>query len=70
MTGELTLGGRVLPVGGIKEKLLAAREAGIELVIIPVDNEKDLHDTPKDILHGMQVDLVEHMDQIIACALN
>jgi ATP-dependent Lon protease len=70
MTGELTLGGHVLPVGGLKEKLLAAKEAGIEFVIIPVDNEKDLHETPKDILHGMQVNLVEHMDQIIACALN
>jgi len=70
MTGELTLGGRILPVGGLKEKLLAAKEAGVEIVLIPVDNEKDLHETPKDILHGMQVNLVEHMDQIIACALN
>jgi ATP-dependent Lon protease len=70
MTGELTLGGRVLPVGGLKEKLLAAKEAGMQTVLIPIDNEKDLFETPNDILRGMQVHLVEHMDQIIACALN
>ena len=70
MTGELTLGGRVLPVGGLKEKLLAAKEAGMLRVLIPLENEKDLHETPKDILRGMQVELVEHMDQIIASALN
>ena len=70
MTGELTLGGRVLPVGGLKEKLLAAKEAGMEMVLIPIENKKDLHDTPKDIIRGMQVHLVDHMDEIIACALN
>jgi len=70
MTGELTLGGRVLPVGGLKEKLLAAKEAGMEMVLVPIENEKDLQETPKDILRGMQIHLVEHMDQIIAYALN
>jgi ATP-dependent Lon protease len=70
MTGELTLGGRILPVGGVKEKLLAAKEAGMETVLIPAQNEKDLHETPKDILRGMKVKLVDHMDQIIACILN
>jgi ATP-dependent Lon protease len=70
MTGELTLGGRVLPVGGLKEKLLAAKEAGMEIVLIPIENKKDLHDTPKDIIRGMQVHLVGHMDEIIAYALN
>jgi ATP-dependent Lon protease len=70
MTGELTLSGRVLPVGGLKEKLLAAKEAGMETVLIPIENEKDLQDTPKDIIRGMQIHLVDHMDEIIACALN
>jgi len=70
MTGELTLGGRVLPVGGLKEKLLAAKEAGVNTVLIPVENEKDLDETPKDILRGIRVHLVEHMDEIIAWALN
>jgi ATP-dependent Lon protease len=70
MTGELTLGGRVLPVGGLKEKLLAAKEAGMHTVLIPVENEKDLSETPKDILRGIRVHFVEHMDDIIAWALN
>ncbi|MCU0577169.1 MAG: endopeptidase La [Desulfobacterota bacterium] len=70
MTGELTLGGRILPVGGLKEKLLAAKEAGMDTVLIPVENEKDLDETPKDILRGIRVHLVEHMDEIIAWALN
>lgn len=70
MTGELTLGGRVLPVGGLKEKLLAAKEAGMKKVLIPLENEKDLKDTPKEILKGLEVHMVEHMDEIIAYALN
>jgi len=70
MTGELTLGGRVLPVGGLREKLLAAKEAGVTTVVIPADNEKDLHDTPREILRGIRVRLVEHMDEIIYLALN
>jgi len=70
MTGELTLGGRVLPVGGLKEKLLAAKEAGVTTVLIPAENEKDLSDTPREILKGIKVHLVEHMDEIIALALN
>ncbi|MBN2299276.1 MAG: endopeptidase La, partial [Deltaproteobacteria bacterium] len=70
MTGELTLGGRVLPVGGLKEKLLAAKEAGMEKVLIPVENEKDLHDTPKEIMKGLEIHMVENMDEIIAYVLN
>ena len=70
MTGELTLGGRVLPVGGLKEKLLAAKEAGMKKVLIPVENEKDLKDTPKEIVRGLEIHMVDHMDQIIAYALN
>lgn len=70
MTGELTLGGRVLAVGGLKEKLLAAKEAGMRTVLIPLENEKDLDETPRDILRGIDVHLVEQMDEIIAWALN
>ncbi len=70
MTGELTLGGRVLPVGGLKEKLLAAKEAGMEKVLIPVENEKDLKDTPREIVKGLEIHLVGHMDEIIAYVLN
>ncbi|HOO45873.1 MAG TPA: endopeptidase La, partial [Deltaproteobacteria bacterium] len=70
MTGELTLGGRVLPVGGLKEKLLAAKEAGMEKVVIPVENEKDLHETPREIMKGLEIHMVENMDQIIAYVLN
>ncbi len=70
MTGELTLGGRILPVGGVKEKLLAAKEAGMKEVLIPIENEKDLKDTPREILKGLDVHMVEHMDEIIAYALN
>ncbi len=70
MTGELTLGGRILPVGGLKEKLLAAKEAGMEQVLIPVENEKDLKDTPREIVKGLKIHMVGHMDEIIAYALN
>jgi ATP-dependent Lon protease len=69
MTRELTLGGRVLPVGGLKEKLLAAKEAGMKKVLIPLENEKDLTETPKEILKGMEVRMVKHMDEIIVHAL-
>ena len=70
MTGEMTLSGRVLPVGGLKEKLLAAKEAGMKKVLIPLENEKDLNDTPKEILKGLEIHMVQHMDEIIAHALN
>ena len=70
MTGELTLSGRVLPIGGLKEKLLAAKEAGMEQVIIPVENEKDLAETPKGITRGLDIRMVEHMDEVISYALN
>jgi len=70
MTGELTLSGRVLPIGGLKEKLLAAKESGMEQVLIPVENEKDLKETPKGIVRGLDVRLVEHMDEVVKYALN
>lgn len=69
MTGEITLRGRVLPIGGLKEKMLAAHRGGIKKVIIPKENEKDLHDIPKHILKELKVIPVEHMDQVLIHAL-
>ncbi|HAS53137.1 MAG TPA: endopeptidase La [Nitrospiraceae bacterium] len=69
MTGEVTLRGRVLPIGGLKEKTLAARRAGIKTVIIPKQNEKDLEDIPKNIRKEMKFVFVETMDDVIAAAL-
>jgi ATP-dependent Lon protease len=69
MTGEITLRGKVLPIGGVKEKLLAAHRAGIKNVILPKENEKDLQDLPKDILEVLSVTLVETMDEVLQIAL-
>jgi len=69
MTGEITLRGKVLPIGGVKEKLLAAHRAGIKHVILPKENEKDLQDIPQDILEVMGVNLVETMDEVLEIAL-
>jgi ATP-dependent Lon protease len=69
MTGEITLRGRVLPVGGIKEKMLAAHRGHIKRVIIPADNKKDLKEIPAKILRAMEVILVEHMDDVLIQAL-
>jgi ATP-dependent Lon protease len=69
MTGEITLRGKVLPIGGVKEKLLAAHRAGMKEVILPKENEKDLQDIPQDILESMKVDLVETMDEVLQVAL-
>jgi ATP-dependent Lon protease len=69
MTGEITLRGKVLPIGGVKEKLLAAHRAGIKNIILPKDNEKDLQDLPKDVLESMSVSLVETMDEVLQVAL-
>lgn len=69
MTGEITLRGRVLPIGGLKEKILAAHRGGIKKVIVPIDNEKDLIDIPKNILKDLEVVPVEHMDQVLVHAL-
>ena len=70
MTGEITLRGKVLPIGGVKEKLLAAHRAGIRTILMPKDNEKDLADIPKNVLDVMDVHLVEHMDQVLRVALD
>lgn len=69
MTGEITLRGRVLPVGGIKEKILAAHRAGIKKVILPQDNKKDLAEIPKNVRRRLEFVLVEHVDQVLPRAL-
>ncbi|WP_375396778.1 endopeptidase La [uncultured Sphingomonas sp.] len=69
MTGEVTLRGRVLPIGGLKEKLLAALRGGIETVLIPSENEKDLVEIPANIKAGLKIVPVEHVDQVLALAL-
>ena len=69
MTGEITLRGRVLPIGGLKEKILAAHRGGITKVIIPKENEKDLKDIPEKILKDIRVVAVEHMDTVLMHAL-
>lgn len=69
MTGEITLRGRALPIGGLKEKILAAHRGGIKKVIIPRENEKDLHDIPKTILKEVEVVPVDHMDAVLMHAL-
>ncbi len=70
MTGELTLTGHVLPIGGVKEKLLAARRAGIERVLLPARNRDDLRDLPKDVRAGLTIVCVEHVDEVFRQALN
>jgi len=69
MTGEVTLTGQVLPIGGLKEKLLAAHRAGIKQVLIPKENEKDLVDMPKKIIDDIKITPVEHADEVLKIAL-
>jgi len=69
MTGEITLRGKVLPIGGLKEKLLAAHRAGIGTIIVPKDNEKDLADVPKNVLDQLKIYMVEGMDEVLQQAL-
>ena len=69
MSGELTLRGKVLAVGGIKEKVLAARRSGITTVLLPRKNDKDVQELAKTIRRGMQFIFVEHMDQVLTTAL-
>jgi ATP-dependent Lon protease len=69
MTGEITLRGRVLPIGGLKEKLLAALHAGIKRVLIPKDNEKDLAEIPDNVKKGIEIIPVNTVDEVIEHAL-
>jgi len=69
MTGEITLRGKVLPIGGLKEKLLAAHRAGLFEVILPADNEKDLAEVPENLRNAMKLHFVETMDQVLVIAL-
>jgi ATP-dependent Lon protease len=69
MTGELTLRGRVMPIGGLKEKLLAAHRGGIKTVLVPKENRKDLREIPRRVLKALRVVLVDHMDDVLREAL-
>ncbi|MDL2209517.1 endopeptidase La, partial [Desulfovibrio sp. OttesenSCG-928-O18] len=69
MTGEITLRGRVLPIGGLREKLLAAHRGLVQTVLVPKDNEKDLKDVPQEILKGLTIKLVENADEVLENAL-
>ncbi|MDR1659999.1 MAG: endopeptidase La [Desulfovibrio sp.] len=70
MTGEISLRGRVLPIGGLREKLLAARRSGIKRVIMPADNEKDLQEVPDEVLKDLELVFVEHVDEVLPQALD
>jgi len=69
MTGEITLRGKVLPIGGLKEKILAAHRAGLKTIILPKDNEKDLADIPKDILDTLDLYMVDNINEVLKIAL-
>ena len=69
MTGEITLRGKVLPIGGLKEKLLAAHRAGIKIFILPEKNRKDLHEVPEEVKNSMELVLVKHVDEVLDKAL-
>ncbi|MUV39410.1 Endopeptidase La [Lentibacillus sp. JNUCC-1] len=69
MTGEITLRGRVLPIGGLKEKSLSAHRAGITTIIMPKDNQKDVQDIPESVRAGLEFKPVRHMDEVLKIAL-
>ena len=69
MTGEITLTGEVIPIGGVKEKVLAAHRAGVTNILLPKDNEKDLADIPKNVLDTLNMHLVSTMDEVLKLAL-
>jgi hypothetical protein len=69
MTGEITLRGKVLPIGGLKEKVLAAHRAGMTQVIIPAENEKDIKDVPEEVLKDLTIHFVDTMDEVLRIAL-
>jgi ATP-dependent Lon protease len=70
MTGEITLRGRVLPIGGLKEKILSAHRGGIKTIICPKENEKDLKDIPKEVIKDLKILMVDHVDQVLVNALD
>lgn len=70
MTGEVSLRGKVLAIGGLKEKIMAAHRGGIKLVIVPKENEKDLKEIPKEVMKDLKVTLVDHVDQVLVNALD
>jgi ATP-dependent Lon protease len=69
MTGEITLRGRVLPIGGLKEKVLAAHRGGIKTILMPKDNAKDIEEIPPQIMKGITLIQIEHMDEVLKHAL-
>jgi ATP-dependent Lon protease len=69
MTGEITLRGRVLPIGGVKEKTMAAHRAGIKTVLLPKENAKDVDDIPETVRKELKIHLVEHVDEVLERAL-
>ena len=69
MTGEITLRGTVLPIGGLKEKVLAAHRAGIKKILIPAENEKDIEEIPASVLKNVELELVSHVDEVLKKAL-
>jgi ATP-dependent Lon protease len=69
MTGEVTLTGRVLPIGGVKEKLLGAYRAGIKTIVMPADNEADLEDLPAEVMQALDIHPVATIDEALAVAL-
>ena len=68
MTGEITLTGQVLPIGGLRDKVLAAQRAGISTVILPKENEADLDDLPRDVRKQMSFALADHVDDVMEAA--
>lgn len=70
MTGEITLRGRVLPIGGLKEKMLAAHRAGIKTFILPEKNRRDLDEVPKTVLKSLNIVFVDHADEALRVALS
>jgi ATP-dependent Lon protease len=69
MTGEITLRGRVLPIGGVREKVLAAHRAGLKVVLMPEKNLKDLVDVPKKVRDELKIIPIQHMDQVLELAM-